>query len=62
MTSNGQLPMPSRAYQVEAYLRGALGDERFERTAAALCQPPRTTCLRVNTLATTVEVKPEAAA
>ncbi|KAG2427328.1 hypothetical protein HXX76_012523 [Chlamydomonas incerta] len=36
--------------EVEAYLRGALGDERFERTAAALCRPPRTTSFRVNTL------------
>eukprot|EP00198_Chlamydomonas_reinhardtii_P009746 XP_001699083.1 predicted protein [Chlamydomonas reinhardtii] len=41
--------------EVEAYLRGALGDERFERAAAALCRPPRTTCLRVNTLRTTAE-------
>ncbi|GFR42950.1 hypothetical protein Agub_g3839, partial [Astrephomene gubernaculifera] len=41
--------------EVEAYLRGALGSERFHRTAAALCRPPRTTCMRVNTLKTSTQ-------
>ncbi|GLI66565.1 hypothetical protein VaNZ11_010453 [Volvox africanus] len=39
----------------EAYLRGALGDGRFEATVAALSQPPRTTCMRVNTLRTSTQ-------
>ncbi|GIL60728.1 hypothetical protein Vafri_15256 [Volvox africanus] len=39
----------------EAYLRGALGNERFEATAAALSQPPRITCMRVNTLRTSTQ-------
>jgi 16S rRNA C967 or C1407 C5-methylase (RsmB/RsmF family) len=41
--------------QVEEYLRGALGAERFAATARALATPPRCTCLRVNTIQTTPE-------
>ncbi|KXZ43831.1 hypothetical protein GPECTOR_79g110 [Gonium pectorale] len=41
--------------EVAAYLRDALGNRRFEITAAALASPPTTTCLRVNTLKTSTE-------
>eukprot|EP00879_Flechtneria_rotunda_P021512 GHRR01022673.1.p1 GENE.GHRR01022673.1~~GHRR01022673.1.p1 ORF type:complete len:169 (+),score=50.91 GHRR01022673.1:526-1032(+) len=41
--------------QVAAFLEAALGAEVFARMRAALCVPPLSTCLRVNTLKCTVQ-------
>lgn len=43
--------------QVERYLRGAFGDEPFRRISEALARPPRSTCMRVNTLRRTPQVR-----
>jgi methyltransferase NSUN6 len=41
---------------VKSYLAAALGSERFKKVSEALCRPPLSVCLRVNTLRTTPEV------
>lgn len=41
---------------VQAYLEAVFGAERFAAMAAALLRPSLATCLRVNSLRTTVEV------
>lgn len=43
--------------EVAAYLEAALGPERLAAISAALTRPPLATCLRVNTLRTTPEVR-----
>jgi hypothetical protein len=50
------------AVQVHAYLEGAFGKEQFESMSAALCTPPTVTCLRVNTLRASTEVRRRQAA
>lgn len=41
--------------QVKHYFEGAFGVEGFRKLEQTLCQPPVTTCIRVNTLRTTVQ-------
>lgn len=43
--------------QVDEYLRGALGAETFSACSAALATAPRLTCVRVNTLRTSSQVR-----
>lgn len=41
---------------MEFYLAAAFGQEGLRRLSEALCRPPRSTCLRLNTLHHTLEV------
>ncbi len=42
--------------EVQGVLEAALGAEKLAEISAALARPPLATCLRVNTMRTTVEV------
>ena len=58
-------PLEGRTYapeiswepEVQAYLEAALGAQALRRISAALARPPLATCLRVNTLRTTPQVR-----
>ena len=41
---------------MESYLAAAFGQEGLRQLSEALCRPPRSTCLRLNTLHHTLEV------
>ena len=41
---------------METYLAAAFGQEGLRQLSGALCRPPRSTCLRLNTLHHTIEV------
>jgi hypothetical protein len=47
--------LPAILLQVKHYLEGAFGVEGFRQLEQTLCQPPVSTCIRVNTLRTTVQ-------
>lgn len=43
--------------QVKEYMEAAFGQEQFTAMQAALCTPPPATCLRVNTLRASLQVR-----
>jgi len=54
VTASSMGPPPT---QVESFLSAALGDEELKAVTRALAMPPCSTCLRVNTLKTSLQVQ-----